>query len=129
MAQGTSGDIDTRQFVGDVTAQIGAVLIVRQELFDREEAPLGEDGIEAGSSVAFAEDEAVTRRRPGIDGVDVQNAAIESREDVGAGENRADVSATAFVGHAQHVYADGFGETPRIDGSRMVVAGSFGHLP
>ena len=30
MAQGTGGDIDAGQFVGDVAAKIGAVLVVRQ---------------------------------------------------------------------------------------------------
>src|ERR1035441_10589313 len=80
MSQCASRDIHTGHSMGDVTAQIGTVLVVAQELFNGEKTPFGEGSIEAGSSVAFAEDEAVTRRRPGIDGVDVQNAAIESRE-------------------------------------------------
>src|ERR1035437_164445 len=70
VTQGTSGHIDAGQLVGDVTAQIGTILVVRQELFDREEAPLGEGGIEARSSVAFAQHETVPGGRFWSGGVD-----------------------------------------------------------
>ena len=71
MAQGTSGYINAGQLMRDVTAQIGAVLIMRQESPDREEAPLGEGGIEAGSSVSFAQHEAVPHVRLWRGGIDV----------------------------------------------------------
>jgi hypothetical protein len=115
MAQGTSGYINAGQLMRDVTAEIGAVLVVRHELPGREETTFGEGGIEAGSGVTFAQHEAVAHVRLWRGGIDVQNAAVEDGEDVRAGENRSDVGPAAYVGHAKSVGADAVSELTSPD--------------
>src|SRR5271157_4674329 len=111
MAQGTGGDIHTGHLVGDVTAQIGAVLVVRQELFDREEAPFRQGGIEARPGVTLAQYETVPAGPSWSGGIDAQNPAVQDCENVRAGEYRADMGPAAGAGHAQGVGTDTAGQT------------------
>src|ERR1039457_1452198 len=59
MAQRASGHVDAGQCMRHVPAKIRAILVMSQEFLDREKAALRKRGVESGSSVAFAENEAI----------------------------------------------------------------------
>ena len=100
--------------------QVGTILIMRPEFLDREETALRENGIETAAGVSFAEDKTVAGRMLRLSRMDMQDAAVEDSEDVGARKNSTDMGAASGAGHAESVNADLFRERAGVDFDRVI---------
>src|SRR5579871_6833266 len=77
VAQRSRRQLHARYAVRRVAAEIGAILIVRGQLLEREKTTFGEHGIETRAGVALAENEPVAFRPGWISRVEAQRFSIQ----------------------------------------------------
>ena len=93
LAEAAGGHVDARGVVHvGVPLKTGPDVAQGRELLLGEEAPLGENRVEAGRAVALGEDEAVTPIPRGVGRVDVHLLEVQVGHDVGCGERAAGMS-------------------------------------
>ena len=74
------------------------------QVLHREEAPLGQSGVQAGSGVTLAEDEPVPVRVLGVLGVYTQFVKIKIGKEIRCGQAAAGVAALGGVGGRENVH-------------------------
>ena len=93
LAEAAGGHVDARGVVHvGVPLKTGPDVAQGRKLLLGEEAPLGENRVEAGRAVALGEDEAVTPIPRGVGRVDVHLLEVQVGHDVGCGERAAGMS-------------------------------------
>ena len=101
---------------------MAADLPQRQQVLLREEAPLGQRGVQAGGGVALGQDKAVPVLPLGVLGVHIQLLAVQVGEQVGGGQAAAGVARLGGVGPLDDPHPDLTG------GGHQLLFFFFGHV-
>ena len=110
-----------------VAGQVALHAAKELQILLREEAPLGQDGIEGGGAVALGENEPVPIRILGVLGVHVHDVKIQDRENVHGGKRAAQVTGRTVVHHVQAQKPPlGCGDLQRAHICFHIIASSYG---
>lgn len=96
---------DTIDLVGGVSNKMGLELIDGLQIFEREEAPVSEHGVEGLDRMALALDIAVSIGVCEIFRGDIQNMVIQDIQDVNTGQIPPGVSGISFLDDRQNRFS------------------------
>ena len=97
MAEGAGAGFDAGDDRLRMPAEEGIEMAEAVEFLEREEAAIGEDGVERQAAVPLAQDETVSIAPTGFDGPVPQKVVVEDTDDLHQGKSGADMTPPAIL--------------------------------